>query len=219
MGTTSACAENTNHHGHSRQYPRNYLRVRGEYQSSGHAAGTMGELPPRARRIPLLAHLGAWAEGTTSACAENTGLRAANRYPKGNYLRVRGEYCSIIISAIFTGELPPRARRIRLAKVRNCGGSGTTSACAENTRPGVRPDYRARNYLRVRGEYPGRSHDLDPTWELPPRARRILFCNRKCFAEPGTTSACAENTTLCGGDPYSHWNYLRVRGEYFLRSS
>ena len=30
--------------------------------------------------------------GTTSACAENTGLSGAQKGLQGNYLRVRGEY-------------------------------------------------------------------------------------------------------------------------------
>ena len=132
-GTTSACAENTNHHGHSRQYPRNYLRVRGEYQSSGHAAGTMGELPPRARRIHA-GHL--WScfwPGTTSACAENTLICFDGHEAERNYLRVRGEYHGFRASPLKNTELPPRARRI----LKDCDypgvRNGTTSACAENT--------------------------------------------------------------------------------------
>ena len=31
LGTTSACAENTNNRGHFHPFSRNYLRVRGEY--------------------------------------------------------------------------------------------------------------------------------------------------------------------------------------------
>ena len=70
-------------------------------------------------------------------------------------------------------ELPPRTRRIPPAVVVAMGQQGTTSACAENTRPGHRPhpgdgttsacaentrgDHEdrpyQRNYLRVRGEY------------------------------------------------------------------
>ena len=51
------------------------------------------ELPPHARRIPLL-HLMAWENfGTTSACAENTDLRICSGLRQWNYLRVRGEYC------------------------------------------------------------------------------------------------------------------------------
>ena len=56
-------------------------------------------------------------------------------------------------------------------------------------------------------------------WELPPRARRILACDQLAPLLAGTTSACAENTTVVppwGGD---HGNYLRVRGEYKSSSS
>ena len=52
-------------------------------------------------------------------------------------------------------------------------------------------------------------------WELPPRARRILFAVIVKLVIVGTTSACAENTRrhlIIFNRP---WNYLRVRGEYF----
>ena len=50
------------------------------------------ELPPRARRIPLLASRAASASGTTSACAENTVMLVSLLRGLWNYLRVRGEY-------------------------------------------------------------------------------------------------------------------------------
>ena len=91
-GTTSACAENTQHVEPCKLFRRNYLRVRGEYDSTYTHAGVLPELPPRARRIlhdeSHVTHL----IGTTSACAENTvgvGVLCASG---GNSLRVRGEY-------------------------------------------------------------------------------------------------------------------------------
>ena len=51
---------------------RNYLRVRGEYVTHAPLPPTVEELPPRARRIHLMAVLETVDEGTTSACAENT---------------------------------------------------------------------------------------------------------------------------------------------------
>jgi len=53
-----------------------------------------------------------------------------------------------------------------------------------------------------------------PVKELPPRARRILLEDTGLITMHGTTSACAENTTLATGPPHQRWNYLRVRGEY-----
>ena len=50
--------------------------------------------------------------------------------------------------------------------------------------------------------------------ELPPRTRRILVQGEKCGFRIGTTSACAENTTLPRVGKWEKWNYLRVRGEY-----
>ena len=71
--------------------------------------------------------------GTTSACAENTGLALLKTGDTGNYLRVRGEYYS---SAKTGGD-----------------DGGTTSACAENTFGGSMLSASLGNYLRVRGEY------------------------------------------------------------------
>ena len=53
-GTTSACAENTQHPESFAQTGRNYLRVRGEYENMQVNVSEGLELPPRARRIPLL---------------------------------------------------------------------------------------------------------------------------------------------------------------------
>ena len=52
--------------------------------------------------------------------------------------------------------------------------------------------------------------------ELPPRARRIHFPHTHKLPLRGTTSACAENTLKRAGLVFLQWNYLRVRGEYFL---
>ena len=113
-------------------------------------------------------------------------------------------------------ELPPRARRIRWGLVCYVQAGGTTSACAENTKPVKTSNPNPRNYLRVRGEYPPVRSWQPPLRELPPRARRI---RRDCLyghAQHGTTSACAENTRSDRGGALFVGNYLRVRGEYAL---
>ena len=51
MGTTSAYAENTADDVYVALHQRNYLRVRGEYDSFSSSAAFAWELPPRARRI------------------------------------------------------------------------------------------------------------------------------------------------------------------------
>ena len=172
----------------------NYLRVRGEYAGLFYKAMLSKELPPRTRRIPLPPHLGAGAEGTTSAYAENTKFGGLVAGGLGNYLRVRGEYgVGEILEHLFT-ELPPRTRRIPIVLGGVLDNLGTTSAYAENT--GVVGGIPATwwNYLRVRGEY------LDPPpspyhqRELPPRTRRIHMENIFEVEVDGTTSAYAENT-------------------------
>ena len=50
--------------------------------------------------------------------------------------------------------------------------------------------------------------------ELPPRARRILAILAFQAINPGTTSACAENTGGHTTGKIDYGNYLRVRGEY-----
>ena len=51
MGTTSAYAENTADDVYVALHQRNYLRVRGEYDSFSSSAAFAWELPPRTRRI------------------------------------------------------------------------------------------------------------------------------------------------------------------------
>ena len=91
--------------------------------------------------------------GTTSAYAENTELIEKSLIPRGNYLRVRGEYFG-----------DPRHTSF---------GRGTTSAYAENTPPHGGVTYGSRNYLRVRGEYIQLQNFAAGEVELPPRTRRI----------------------------------------------
>ena len=91
-------------------------------------------------------------------------------------------------------ELPPRARRIRWGLVCYVQAGGTTSACAENTKP-----------VKTSNPNP------------PPRARRILAGEAQRRTNQGTTSACAENTGNSFPGAIHFWNYLRVRGEYSYR--
>ena len=168
--------------------------MRGEYGFDAVVDVGKAELPPRARRIPWGFSPTSASKGTTSACAENT-----NRLPAGlpagrNYLRVRGEYPRPGAGRFFYPELPPRARRIRYDRAPSNMHRGTTSACAENTKPVKTSNPNPRNYLRVRGEYaPARPLGIFSS-ELPPRARRIRFAPPLTPVPHGTTSACAENT-------------------------
>ena len=131
-----------------------------------------------------------------------------------NYLRVRGEYSGIPVGQSMLTELPPRARRIPQRQDTPRDIPGTTSACAENTIGASSRPPAQRNYLRVRGEYRTTPPSEDDWGELPPRARRIPLPTSGSVFFVGTTSACAENTTLGFGDLGKCWNYLRVRGEY-----
>ena len=72
VGTTSACAENTDVCLDTARHGRNYLRVRGEYTMKIPIGVKPKELPPRARRIPPPQAHSQTPIGTTSACAENT---------------------------------------------------------------------------------------------------------------------------------------------------
>ena len=134
--------------------------------------------------------------------------------PCRNYLRVRGEYRISRQAPNPHGELPPRARRIHVLMVLRFFCTGTTSACAENTRTRQHPAPGRRNYLRVRGEYARASFKCSWSMELPPRARRIPERRTKIPGYAGTTSACAENTPQKLLSVSSARNYLRVRGEY-----
>ena len=157
-------------------------------------------------------------QGTTSACAENTYAGGHCVEHPGNYLRVRGEYSGGELAAEAVLELPPRARRILNRRRRPAGTVGTTSACAENTRPQRKPPVGVGNYLRVRGEYRRWNSRFRRSMELPPRARRILINQAMVSIIIGTTSACAENTLKYASLVFLQWNYLRVRGEYPAKS-
>ena len=107
---------------------------------------------------------------------------------------MRGEYgVGRMVGKIYP-ELPPRARRIPWFQRHSPMIEGTTSACAENTETLNLWQLDARNYLRVRGEYPSIFKLRVTLLELPPRARRILAWQTAAWSEGGTTSACAENT-------------------------
>ena len=137
--------------------------------------------------------------------------------PPWNYLRVRGEYPRPVVTPPFIWELPPRARRIPSSIAQHHSQLGTTSACAENTCDHATVCHARWNYLRVRGEYRCVAVLLTRLWELPPRARRIHTVDYLLGQIIGTTSACAENTgTPAFGKPSTR-NYLRVRGEYWMR--
>ena len=172
------------------------------------------ELPPRARRIRDRTVLVDVAHGTTSACAENTDFLDSAGDVGGNYLRVRGEYTCHACARAREWELPPRARRIHNVFLRCQCNPGTTSACAENTQCIFALSMQPRNYLRVRGEYTMYFCAVNATQELPPRARRIHNVFLRCQCNPGTTSACAENTPSKRSLQSVYRNYLRVRGEY-----
>ena len=119
-------------------------------------------------------------------------------------------------------ELPPRARRILAMETMRTDNPGTTSACAENTDTVQTPVSGLGNYLRVRGEYEKIKDNIHTLKELPPRARRIHRANNHTPHQPGTTSACAENTRRYWLRSGPARNYLRVRGEYrnaWLRTS
>ena len=175
------------------------------------------ELPPRARRI--LAKVMNWLDekGTTSACAENTHDNNLPNRTSRNYLRVRGEYFTIVAGWGAHVELPPRARRILPMLIGDGVGGGTTSACAENTVLLGVTTVVGGNYLRVRGEYISWISLSKYSMELPPRARRIHIGASTAPSKPGTTSACAENTKRIASSGLSRRNYLRVRGEYCPR--
>ena len=213
-GTTSACAENTSVRNPRNGGQWNYLRMRGEYLGVLLMVSTGVELPPHARRIPLVPPAQTHSVGTTSACAENTLLASLSSLLSWNYLRMRGEYHPRPRQNRGSKELPPHARRIRVFVLGGGCSLGTTSACAENTYRSVGGQCDSGNYLRMRGEYNTKKPKPRARKELPPHARRIHLCCLQCFFQLGTTSACAENTFPRRGDVIVHRNYLRMRGEY-----
>ena len=111
-------------------------------------------------------------------------------------------------------ELPPHTRRILLVSTFACACSGTTSAHAENTLPGLWRAHLMWNYLRTRGEYPIKPARTRNILELPPHTRRIHASPRGVRHTIRTTSAHAENTHFLAWQTAAWRNYLRTRGEY-----
>ena len=107
---------------------------------------------------------------------------------------MRGEYVQEALIILNRGELPPHARRIPQVETLTAAKVGTTSACAENTRPITAQQTTAGNYLRMRGEYELFDRYQVERMELPPHARRIHPLASGACLNNGTTSACAENT-------------------------
>ena len=132
---------------------------------------------------------------------------------------MRGEYAIGKALCVTSLELPPRARRIQNRRIFCDPQNGTTSACAENTQFSRLHLQLLGNYLRVRGEYTSNLAKAHRETELPPRARRIHPRRRSKQHHPGTTSACAENTWLGTCATGAWWNYLRVRGEYWVAAA
>ena len=134
-----------------------------------------------------------------------------------NYLRVRGEYTDKSLSGTPVTELPPRTRRIPARQLPARGERGTSSAYAENTISEHLHGTRLWNYLCVRGEYVLSQAVEQVILELPLRTRRIHTSTIDVPACCGTTSAYAENTIWALASTRTDRNYLRVRGEYFVR--
>ena len=188
--------------------------MRGEYLRLMQYRKALLELPPHARRIPEDFTTETAETGTTSACAENTCGNSNPISHQRNYLRMRGEYAGVISELAPNRELPPHARRIPSNLIPKRHNTGTTSACAENTRLRCRKSTLTWNYLRMRGEYLVIEAPIDSILELPPHARRIRRSLLPETTGSRTTSACAENTDLVYWNAGRDGNYLRMRGEY-----
>ena len=91
MRTTSAHAENTSATWCAEASTSNYLRARGEYDTTPEEKQAINELPPRTRRIQKDDILERLMKRTTSAHAENTASIFPRRLSNANYLRARGE--------------------------------------------------------------------------------------------------------------------------------
>ena len=94
--------------------------------------------------------------GITSACAEKRHDLRAVQVALGNYLRMRGEEVIFEPPAVLGMELPPHARRREAFFSIGHGALGITSACAEKSLLCAWKKCIAWNYLRMRGEEPGK---------------------------------------------------------------
>ena len=172
LGITSACAEKSEIEAKRDPSIGNYLRMRGEETPRPPRLCRLSELPPHARRRGTNRHHRDFKQGITSACAEKRAMITPPRCRGWNYLRMRGEESLSGSSPCAPRELPPHARRRGPVVATARLDEGITSACAEKSARRVIVISRVWNYLRMRGEEPGKSMSWRIIPELPPHARR-----------------------------------------------
>ena len=81
----------------------------------------------------MMALIGSFCTGNTSACAEKTTKTCIRHRGKRKHLRLRGENDLAQMPRLQREETPPLARRKRNAGAVWATPSGNTSACAEKT--------------------------------------------------------------------------------------
>ena len=130
---TSACAEQTSHHGQAKTHSGDHLRVCGADSTPGGQLVFHIGSPPRVRSRQFELGDGTRQLRITSACAEQTMTRESRYRSHADHLRVCGaDLLRPLPPAQQTGS-PPRVRSRRGRARQRWPVGGITSACAEQT--------------------------------------------------------------------------------------
>ena len=150
-GITSACAEQTAVSSAMRTVAWDHLRVCGaDYGWPKRHIKATGS-PPRVRSRRALRALDGADVRITSACAEQTPLRARRTRSARDHLRVCGADRGLMGACWMSSGSPPRVRSRRTAVGHGPAARRITSACAEQTPSMVCVDVAAWDHLRVCG--------------------------------------------------------------------
>ena len=150
--------------------------------------------------------------GITSACAEQTTPLQTRTVCTWDHLRVCGaDHLGLILVMEKLGS-PPRVRSRRRLAVAHAGGTGITSACAEQTAYAAGIPAKPRDHLRVCGADEQEPYDTAIITGSPPRVRSRLQKFRVDDLAERITSACAEQTMTEDKRKRHRWDHLRVCG-------
>ena len=197
---------------------RDHPRMRGEQPavaveflpglgSPPHARGAAPELSPPAT-----------IDGITPACAGSRVRAAQATEFFRDHPRMRGEQSNRITQLITSPGSPPHARGAVARSLLRHSKHGITPACAGSSFRCIRPEVRARDHPRMRGEQGVFEPDKKPLQGSPPHARGAGSQKYFRCRLPGITPACAGSSPVCCQHIHHQGDHPRMRGEQLRHS-
>ena len=170
--------------------------MRGEEKYSFLISGCAMGSPPHARGREKVRCLVSKPSRITPACAGKSQGLSAQRHPKRDHPRMRGEEGSVRRFFHHPAGSPPHARgRVHLVNVVVLQ-VGITPACAGKSRRGGHKGYNTRDHPRMRGEEFVTATPKAGTPGSPPHARGRGVSGGGLPASRGITPACAGKSSM-----------------------